>query len=161
MNGLAGALLVATFVIAAIDWFAVHTDNRPIEYFAKPATMVALIGTTLALDVEHSSVRAWFVAALALSLAGDVFLMLPQDLFVFGLGSFLLGHLAYIAGLWSADTSGTGLVVGIGVVLVLLPVLGTRILRAVRGSSIIAFAKAAGVMYFSSGSNPSLVRSSR
>ena len=43
--------------------------------------------------------RAWFVAALVLSLAGDVFLMLPKDLFVFGLGAFLLGHLAYIVGL--------------------------------------------------------------
>jgi uncharacterized membrane protein YhhN len=32
-------------------------------------------------------------------MAGDIFLMLPRDLFVAGLASFLLAHLAYIAGL--------------------------------------------------------------
>ena len=37
--------------------------------------------------------------ALVLSLAGDVFLMLPRDLFVAGLVSFLLGHVAYVIGL--------------------------------------------------------------
>ena len=58
------------------------------------------------------------MAALALSLAGDVFLMLPSDQFVPGLASFLLGHIAYIVGLQSLDTSATGLVIGLVVVLV-------------------------------------------
>ena len=57
-----------------------------------------LIGCALALDPDDDAVRTWFVAALVLCLIGDVFLMLPQDLFVFGLASFLLGHLAYIVG---------------------------------------------------------------
>jgi len=39
---------------------------------------------------------AFTIAALAFSLAGDVFLMLPQDLFVAGLGAFLLAHIAYV-----------------------------------------------------------------
>jgi uncharacterized membrane protein YhhN len=37
------------------------------------------------------------VAALVLSLLGDVYLMVPGDLFVVGLSSFLLAHLAYVA----------------------------------------------------------------
>jgi uncharacterized membrane protein YhhN len=32
-------------------------------------------------------------------LAGDIFLMLPVDMFIFGLLSFLLGHISYIVGL--------------------------------------------------------------
>jgi uncharacterized membrane protein YhhN len=34
---------------------------------------------------------------LLLSTAGDVFLMLPRDRFVFGLASFLVAHLCYVA----------------------------------------------------------------
>jgi uncharacterized membrane protein YhhN len=127
MTGAAVALLLATLAVAVVDWWAVATDRRPVEYVAKPATMVVL-----ALDPVSGTQRAWFVAALVLSLAGDVFLMLPRDLFVPGLASFLLGHLAYIAGLWTGDTSTAGLVLGIVLIAVALPLLGGRILRAVR-----------------------------
>src|SRR5205807_3564260 len=46
----------------------------------------------------HGAMVAWALTlvALGLSLAGDVFLMLPQDLFVAGLGAFLLAHVAYV-----------------------------------------------------------------
>src|SRR5439155_19256377 len=40
----------------------------------------------------------FFVIALALGLASDVFLMLPRDMFVAGLVAALVEHLAYIAG---------------------------------------------------------------
>ena len=132
MTAAAGTLLVVALVVAAIDWWAVETDRRPVEYVAKPLTMVVLIAAALALDPVDGTQRAWFVAALVLSLAGDVFLMLPKDLFVPGLASFLLGHLAYIAGLWSGDTSTVGLLVGAAIIVVALPLLGGRILRAVR-----------------------------
>ncbi|HKN37637.1 MAG TPA: lysoplasmalogenase [Acidimicrobiia bacterium] len=65
----------------------------------KPAAMAALIGVAVVLHPTHADRRAWFVAALALSLLGDVFLMLEADLFVAGLGSFLLAHVAYTVGL--------------------------------------------------------------
>ena len=58
--------------------------------------------------------------------------MLPQDLFVPGLASFLVGHVAYIVGLQSFDTTAGGYVAGAVAVLVALAVLGTRIARAVR-----------------------------
>ena len=64
---------------------AVHQEQKTLEYVCKPLTLGLLIGCALALDPADEAVRAWFVAALVLSLAGDVFLMLPQDLFVFGL----------------------------------------------------------------------------
>lgn len=133
MNALAWGLVALTLAVAVADWFAVHTDRAPLEYAAKPGTMVALVGVALALDPANGTARAWFVVALVLSLIGDVFLMLPRDLFVAGLVSFLFGHVAYIVGLWSGDTSVAGLVVGAVAVAILAPWLGSRILGAVRG----------------------------
>lgn len=69
--------------------------------------MVALAGVALALDPRNSTQRAWFVAALAFSLLGDVFLMLPSDRFVEGLASFLVGHIAYVVGL-NVDSGSAG-----------------------------------------------------
>lgn len=92
---------VAVAVFAVGNWIAVATRNKRLEYISKPATMVALAGVALSLDPRNGAERAWFVAAVLLSLLGDVFLMLPSDRFVFGLGSFLLAHIAYVVGLRS------------------------------------------------------------
>src|SRR3546814_4779076 len=97
--------------------------------------MVLLIGATLALYPTDSAVRAWFIAALVLSLAGDVFLMLPKDLFVFGLRSFLLGHIAYVVGMHVDEISGGRFLVGLVIVVLALVVIGSRILRGVRAGS--------------------------
>lgn len=40
--------------------------------------------------------RRWICIGLVFSLAGDILLDWPGDLFVFGLGAFLIGHLAYL-----------------------------------------------------------------
>jgi uncharacterized membrane protein YhhN len=135
VTGLA-VLWFGLFAVAAVaDWIAVHLDRKPLEYLAKPATLVALIGATVALDVDDPAVKAWFLAALALCLVGDVLLMLPQDLFVFGLAAFLLGHVAYIVGLHVDGVDGVRFLVGIVVVMVALALIGTKILRAVRRGS--------------------------
>ena len=89
--GLAGAC-------ALVDWIAVGRRSKILEYVSKPATLGLLIAAALALDPQQPGRRAWFVVALALSLAGDVFLMLRRERFVAGLVSFLLAHLAYIVG---------------------------------------------------------------
>lgn len=133
MTGSAFLLLALTLVVASGNWLAVERGSRGLEYLCKPLTMVVLISATLALDVPDETVRTWFLVALALCLVGDVLLMMPQDLFVFGLGAFLLGHIAYIGGLSAQGVSPTGLAVGVLVVLVAVALLGVRILRAVRG----------------------------
>lgn len=114
MTTLAWVLMAFAAVLAVCDWVAVGTGNRRAEYVFKPATMVPLIITAAVLDPARPSEQWWFVAALVLSLAGDVFLMLPDEekWFVPGLASFLVGHLAYIGGMWSSPLDGTGLVVG-------------------------------------------------
>jgi uncharacterized membrane protein YhhN len=132
----AGLLLIAlALVVAAGDWHAVYHDLKPLEYLCKPLTMVVLIAATLALDVDDPAVRTWFLVALVLCLLGDVFLMLPQDLFVLGLVSFLFGHVAYIVGMHVDGVDGVRFLAGLALVAVAMAVIGTRILRGVRSGS--------------------------
>jgi len=130
----AGAfLLLALALVAAVgDWIAVHQEAKGLEYVCKPLTMVLLIGAAVALDPQDPTVRSWFVVALVLCLAGDVLLMLPDDRFVFGLGAFLLGHIAYIVGMHVEGVDGARFLVGIVLVMAVLAVIGTAILRGVR-----------------------------
>ena len=126
-------LIVATLVVAVGDWWAVSAGRKPVEYALKPLTMAVLIGAALAMpDPVAPASRTWFVVALALSLVGDVFLMLPESElnFIGGLGSFLLGHVAYILGILAMDQIVTSrLVVGIVLVLVGIATLGQTIVR--------------------------------
>ncbi|MFC3094318.1 lysoplasmalogenase [Alteromonas sediminis] len=65
-------------------------------YVFKPLTTV-LITAFFCWHVENWSVVSYLVlAALLLSLCGDIFLMLPSDKFLPGLTSFLLAHLVYV-----------------------------------------------------------------
>src|SRR5690606_25669041 len=116
MTGLAAVLLAATALSAVVDWAAVHTDRRPVEYVFKPLTLALLVAAALALDPAEPTVRAWFVVALVLSLAGDVFLMLPSDRFVPGLASFLLAHVAYVVGFVVAGLEPLGVAAGVALV---------------------------------------------
>ena len=132
MTGAAFLLLALAAAAAFGDWVAVHLERKGLEYACKPLTMVLLVGCALALEPDDPAVRTWFVIALVLSLAGDVFLMLPRDLFVFGLASFLLGHVAYIVGMHVDGVDGPRFLLGIVLVMALLAVIGTAILRGVR-----------------------------
>ena len=116
-------LLVVAGVVAVVDWTAVARGDTRLEYLAKPGVLAALVAACAVLPAAHTDLvdrKWWFVAALVLCLAGDVLLMLPQDLFVAGLGAFLVGHVLYIVGLLQAPSppgvppfsfSTTGLVV--------------------------------------------------
>jgi uncharacterized membrane protein YhhN len=129
MTTAAWALLAVAGVFAVGDWIAVATGRKPLEYLCKPATLAFLIAVALALDPTHADVRAWFVVALVFSLLGDIFLMLPGDLFVFGLSAFLVGHLAYTVGL-NLHTDGDWLF-AIPVVIV-AALLATRLVRGIK-----------------------------
>ena len=58
------------------------------------------------------------VVGLVCSLAGDVFLMLPEERFVEGLVSFLLAHIAYVVAFFVAGTSATSAAIGVAIVAV-------------------------------------------
>jgi uncharacterized membrane protein YhhN len=126
----AWGLLAVAVVFAVADWVAVAAGNKRLEYVAKPAVMVALVGVALALDPASEAQRAWFVGALALSMAGDVFLMLPRDRFVPGLAAFLLAHVAYIAGFAAAGFQPAALGAGVAIAAGAGVLLGRRVLAA-------------------------------
>jgi uncharacterized membrane protein YhhN len=123
--------LATAAVLAVLNWVAVARRVKPLEYVAKPGVMVALIVAVLAFDT--SDPRRWaFVAALAFSMLGDVFLMLPKDRFIFGVGAFFVAHVAYIVGLRMDSSAAVSLVAGVLVVGAFAFTVGRRIVLAVR-----------------------------
>jgi len=89
------AVLVLSAVVAIITSGA---DSRWVYWVAKPLATIAVLA--IAATAAHplsSRYRQTITAGLALSVVGDVLLMLPADLFAAGLGAFLLAHLCYLA----------------------------------------------------------------
>jgi uncharacterized membrane protein YhhN len=133
------------FVVAGLfatgDWYSRAQQGAPagtpstaavrLEYVCKPATLVALVTAAALLHPTDAGVRAWFVAALVLSLVGDVLLMLPREQFVGGLAAFLLAHLCYIGGFVAGGlrAPAVGLAL-LGTAVVVAP-LARRVLRGV------------------------------
>lgn len=143
MTSSAWLLLASFLAVAALDWVAVHLAKKWLEYLCKPGCMVALIAAAAAMDPADSSTRPWLLAALGLSLAGDVFLMLPgrqpgsrgPNLFVAGLASFLLAHLAYAVAFWIEGVALAGLGLGLVAVAVIVAAVGRRVVGAAKAST--------------------------
>ena len=134
-------LLLALFLaVAAVDWAAVHAGSKRIEYVAKPGCMLFLIAAALTLDPVDGAARSALVVALVLSTLGDVFLMLPgrqpdtpgPNLFVAGLASFLVGHIAYVVGFVLEGVEPGGLALGTVPVVLVVATVGRRVVAAVR-----------------------------
>jgi uncharacterized membrane protein YhhN len=74
-----------------------HSGKKPLVLFLRPLTMILIIAAALGADRPFSAeYRGFVVAGLALSLAGDVFMMLPRKRFSAGLASFLTAHIFYL-----------------------------------------------------------------
>jgi uncharacterized membrane protein YhhN len=134
VNGTAVVVLSLTVMVAVLDWLAVGTDRRPAEYVLKPLTMVGLVAVALTLDAPDAAVQVAVVVAVLLSLGGDVFLMLPRDLFVAGLAAFLGAHVAYVVAMVVLGAGGIGLVYAVPVLGLAVATLGLRILRGARAA---------------------------
>lgn len=133
MTATAWVLLGLTALAAVVDWGAVATRRRVVEYVAKPLATAGLVAVALALDPVDPDVRAAFVVALVLSLAGDVFLVLPGERwFVPGLASFLVAHVAYVVGFALGPGTAGALVLGAAIALAVAVPTGARLIRAVR-----------------------------
>lgn len=70
-----------------------------LHWIFKPLTTLLIAAMVLRTPSSLPRYRVWLLVGLALSTAGDVFLMLPVDAFVAGLASFLLAHVAYLLAL--------------------------------------------------------------
>lgn len=129
MTNTAFVFLALAGSAAVVDWWAVAGKRHDPELIAKPLTLVLLIATAVSIEPATTSVQAWFVVALGLSLAGDVFLMLKRDMFIAGLGSFLLAHIAYIVGFLQVSL-GLMALVGAAIALIGIATFGRRIYRS-------------------------------
>ena len=88
---------VVPAVLALVDWWAVARQDRRTETWAKPATLVALVVTALALGAADSTSGRWLVVALVFGLLGDIALLGDSVArFQAGVAAFLVGHLAYL-----------------------------------------------------------------
>lgn len=83
--GLAGALAFLGGLALDLDWLC---------FISKPVPVIAML--IWLRRAPAGAYRRWIAIGLALSLLGDMLLAWPADLFVFGLGAFLLAHLAYL-----------------------------------------------------------------
>lgn len=90
-------LSLLILVSAFLTIRAKHKKLERQEYVFKPLTTVLILLLALQSDSAGDPFYKYaIVVALGLSLAGDIFLMLPEDHFLFGLASFLVAHLVYI-----------------------------------------------------------------
>jgi uncharacterized membrane protein YhhN len=92
------------FLVAAIDWVAVARGWKKVEYIAKPAVMLLLLGILTLVCGFSCLPLICFGLGIFFSLAGDVFLMVSYTRFsdrwfIPGLIAFLLAHVSYIIGL--------------------------------------------------------------
>ncbi len=142
MNGTAWLLITLFVAVAALDWLAVQIRWKAVEYLAKPGCMVFLIAAAAAMEPDDSSARVLLVVALVLSATGDVLLMLPErepgaggpDLFVAGLGAFLLAHVAYVVAFVLVGVGLGWAVPGVIAAAVIAATIGRRVVAAVRAS---------------------------
>jgi uncharacterized membrane protein YhhN len=109
-------IVVLALLFAIVDWIAVVKSWRGLEYCAKPAVILTLLIWVGVLG-GFQGPMLWFVLGLLFSLAGDVFLMLPNEQFIAGLVSFLVAHLCYMIG-FSID----GLIVSLPILILALVV---------------------------------------
>jgi uncharacterized membrane protein YhhN len=97
-------LLLLAVAVSALLAIRAHIgpDKRWQIYILKPLTTALILALAVLTPSTDPRYHLAVCVGLALSLAGDIFLMLPGDRFLPGLASFLLAHLAYLG----AFTSG-------------------------------------------------------
>lgn len=133
---LSACAAVAAALAIAADW---DERRRRAFYVLKPLTTLLIIGIALAAQASSPAYQTWIVAALVLSLAGDVCLMFTRGAgasargadnrwFIGGLGAFLLAHgafaAAFLQGVAAPDPPGWLAAVvfyALGMLFVLLP----------------------------------------
>lgn len=88
-----------------------------VVYAFKPLTTLLIFKFALTAPATGNRYKRAILAGLVFSMAGDVFLMLPSDLFLPGLVSFLIAHVCYLIAFTSdarfGDRASPFLVVGV------------------------------------------------
>src|SRR4030065_1454611 len=85
-------------ILAVLNWIATDKNWKTLGYVTKPGTMLAMLWWMWQ-SVGLGGSVLWFTIGLIFCLAGDIFLNLPRDMFIFALLAVLVGHIFYILGL--------------------------------------------------------------
>ncbi|MFL6873633.1 lysoplasmalogenase [Pseudomonas marginalis] len=91
--------LILALMGAGTFIYGLSTHATLLCLLVKPLPVLALLGWLH--DAPPTDYRRWISLGLIFSLAGDVLLAWPGDLFIFGLGAFLCAHLAYLRAYFS------------------------------------------------------------
>ncbi|MCJ7682926.1 MAG: lysoplasmalogenase, partial [Desulfobacteraceae bacterium] len=84
-------------ISACIHLLSEYFGPQILIYVFKPLTMIFIISIAVIGISKNRSFYAFIILiGLLFSLAGDIFLMLPTNMFIQGLVSFLIGHIFYI-----------------------------------------------------------------
>lgn len=134
MTGAAWAMFGVAGACMAVDWWAVFNDRARAEQLAKPAVMLALIASAVAIASEPTSLRVLIVAALLCGLIGDVALLPRFDSFIAGLASFLIGHLLYVAAFATIWSPSLWLLLGVAGLAMLFRTFAVPIAQSLTGS---------------------------
>ena len=88
---------VAVLLSFSVDWIAVGLNWYKIKFVTKPlAMLMVILWTMINADWGISAMVGVLLLAQLLGLSGDVFLILPNTFFLYGLLAFLLGHVFYV-----------------------------------------------------------------
>lgn len=163
MTGFALIALAVTTAVAVMDWVAVAASIRRLELVAKPAVMIGLIIAAALLNPANFIERGFFVVALGFGLASDIFLMLPQDMFLLGPVTALVEHIAYIGGFRTRDFRADLMVLTVAVVIVSVLLILPPVYRALKDDypslvwPVIAYTAVFAVMVLSAGGTGSVI----
>ena len=107
-------LIAGPAVLCAVAVLALVVSDlkglRAGRYLFKPLAASAFIWVALSLDATTTAYGSWMLAALALCMLGDVFLMFDTERsFLAGLGAFLCGHLLFAVAFCQLPTNFMGL----------------------------------------------------
>lgn len=132
MNLKTTALFLLTSAFYCVSTF---TNDYPLHWLTKIVPILILL-TTLILSLKDNKNKEvkLFITGLVFCMGGDVFLAVDREnLFIFGLGSFLIGHIFYISALFPLEAKNklgiTGLAIcGVIIMSVLLGKLGSLLI---------------------------------
>lgn len=133
-------LLCIALGVAVVDWYSVARKKPAIEQVAKPLVMTLVALAALLAQHLEPMAKAMLMTAAVFGVLGDVAL-LPrfdsQKAFLAGLGSFFVGHLAYVALFVTiGDIEPLKMVLAIVPVVILMKYWGIAICRSCIGSKL-------------------------
>ncbi len=92
-NNLIKGLTLLFFIVSILDIVGVAINNTMLQVVFKPMIITSLIALYYFTVAKKNN---WYLLALVFSFLGDVFLMDKNNLFMFGIVSFLMTQILYI-----------------------------------------------------------------